>query len=237
VGRGRAATENSETLPAAGRGLRYAQNYTPMKRLGKAILLAAIALAGAGGRARAEEKGRFDPRPAAEYPARQTADQVTIAVEAYDSSEKVKQAFGKADPLKLGVIPILVVVANGSSDALRLDRIRVQLISGDREIASSIPPEDVRRGSLKPPTLGGARSPFPGIGRRKPKDEFAITERAFAAPVVEAGGRAYGFFYFQVARDQLRGTRVYITGLRNARTRKDLLYFEIPLHAGGPPAN
>lgn len=203
-----------------------------MKKLAKAILL--VALASLGATAAPQEAGRFEPRATSAYPARQTTGQVTIAVEAYDTAEKVKQAFGKTDPLKLGLTPIFVLIANNTSDALRLDHIRVQLISAGRQITDSVPPEDIRSGRLKPPEIsGGSRSPFPGIGRgHKPKDLFELNERAFAAPIVEAGERVYGFFYFRVPRDLLPGARVYITGLRDARTGKDLLYFEIGLQAG-----
>lgn len=201
------------------------------KAISRAILLVSLAAAG-GAVAGAQERGRSEPRPITAYPARQTAGQVTIAVEAYDTGEKVKRAFGKTDPLKLGLVPIFVLIANDSSDALRLDQIRVQLTSAGREIAAAVPADDIRSGRVKPPEIGRSPGPIPGIGRgRKPKDLFEINERAFVAPAVEAGGRAYGFFYFRVARDQLAGARVYITGLRNARTGKDLLYFEISLQA------
>jgi hypothetical protein len=201
-----------------------------MKKLGKAILL--VSLAAAGAVVVAQEKGRFEPRPITAYPARQTAAQVTIAVEAYDTGEKVKRAFGKTDPLKLGLTPIFVLIANDSRDALRLDHIRVQLTSAGREIADAVSTDDIRSGRVQPPEIGRSPGPIPGIGRvRKPKDLFEINERAFVAPAVEAGGQAYGFFYFRVARDQLPGARVYITGLRDARTGRDLLYFEIALHA------
>ena len=194
------------------------------------MLLAAILLAGAASWS-AQEKGRFEPRPVTEYPARQTVDKVTIAVEPYEDSEKLKQAFGKSDPSKFGILPVLVVIANDSDRVLQLERMRVQFITADRQTADSIPAEDIHRsGRVKPPDIGGG-SRFPGIkrGPKKPKDEWEITAREFVAPMIPPGGNAHGFFYFRVGKGRVRDSSVYITGLRDARTGQDLLYFEIPV--------
>lgn len=192
-----------------------------------AILLGSIAIAGA------QDKGRFEPRPVTEYAARQSVSKVTIAVEPFDSGEKVKRAFGKTDPAKLGVLPILVLVANDSDRVVQLEKMRVELITADRQILDAVSSEDVlRSGKVKAPDLGGQRpSPIPGIkrGSRKSKEEWEIAAREFVAPLVEAGGKAYGFFYFRAGPSRISGSKVYITGLRDARTGQDLLYFEIPL--------
>ena len=190
-----------------------------------AIVLGSIAIGSA------QDKGRFEPQPVTEYRARQTVDKVTIAVEPFEGGEKVKRAFGKSDPAKFGVLPVLVVIANDSDRALQLERMRVQLITADRKMADSVPAEEVpRTGRLKSPDVGGRR-PIPGIGRgsRKPKEEWEIAAREFVAPMVAAGGKAHGFFYFRVTRDRTAGSQVYITGIRDARTGQDLLYFEISL--------
>ena len=46
---------------------------------------------------------------------------------------------------------------------------------------------------------------------------------------VRLGQSANGFFYFQTAHRQ--GARLYLTGIREAATGKELFYFEIPLDA------
>ena len=178
----------------------------------------------------ADEKGRFEPRPVTAYAARQTVEKVTVAVEPCDGGEKVKEAFGKVDPAKLGVLPILVVIANDSDRAVQLERLRVQLITADRQQIDSVAAEDIQRtGHVKPPDLGRGPSPIPRIGRGSGKDkaERELAAREFVAPVVAAGGRAYGFLYFRTVRSRLAGSKVYIAGMRDARTGKDLLYYEI----------
>lgn len=196
-----------------------------------AILLASIAIAGA--QEKGQDKSRFEPRPVADYAARQSVSRVTIAVEPFESGEKVKRAFGKSDPAKNGVVPIFVLIANDSDRVVELDKIRVQLITADRQTLDSISAEDVQRsGRMKAPDLGGQRpSPIPGIrrGPKKPKEEWEIAAREFVAPVVEPGDKASGFFYFRTVPGRLAGAKAYITGLRDARTGQDLLYFEIPL--------
>lgn len=175
-------------------------------------------------------QGRFQPKPVTAYTARQKIDKITIAVEPFDTPEKVRPVFGKSDPLKLGAIPILVVIANDSDHAIQLDRMRVEFISLERRNIVPVSSEDLQRsGRVKAPDVGGSR--FPGIPRRspRPKDQTEIALREFAAPVVEAHDRAYGFFYFRVPRAQLTGSKIYITGMRDAQTGRDILYAEINL--------
>jgi hypothetical protein len=45
--------------------------------------------------------------------------------------------------------------------------------------------------------------------------------------MIPAGESAGGFFYFQTGHRP--GSRVYVTGLEEASSRRELLYFEFPL--------
>jgi hypothetical protein len=203
-----------------------------MNTLSKAMLLAASAAAMA-----AQDRSRFEPQPAASYPAHQTAGNVTIGVEAYEDGEKLKRAFGKTDPSKYGVVPVLVVIDNHSDHALQLERMRVELIAASGQKADPVPAEDIQKTArVKPPRVGGP-GPIPGIrrGPRKPRDNWEISARAFTAPAVAAAATASGFFYFRVPKDQVPGARLYIAGIRDARTAQELLYFEIPLTEDNKP--
>lgn len=179
----------------------------------------------------AQENARFEPRPVAGYRLRQTVQKVTLAVEPYDTPEKVKQAFGKADPFRFGLLPIFLLIANDSDRALRLENMRVQLITSDGQSADAVPGEDMlRTGPVKPPNLGGPK--IPGIGRKQRKlkeQDWVIKAREFVAPAIAAGTKEYGFFYFRVAKTRLPGSKVYIRGLRDAQTGQELLYFEVNL--------
>ena len=51
--------------------------------------------------------------------------------------------------------------------------------------------------------------------------------RAFAAKMLPPGQTASGFFYFQTGLQ--RGATLYLNGLSEAATGKEILYFELPL--------
>lgn len=183
-----------------------------------------------------QEGGRFEVRPASSYPRRQAAEGVTIAVEVFRDRDKIKQAFPKTDLEKLGVLPVLVVIANDNDHALQLDRMRVQLITGDRQEVDPTPGDDVlRTGRVQRPEMTPRPNPLP-IPRRSPagkrqSQQGEVVDREFVAPVVAARATAHGFFYFRLGKgpDRLNGAKLYLNGLRSAKTGQDLLYFEIGL--------
>ena len=49
------------------------------------------------------------------------------------------------------------------------------------------------------------------------------------------GEQANGFFYFQTSHR--RGAKIYLTGIREANSGKELFYFEIPLSEDGSSNN
>src|SRR5258706_8524508 len=101
-------------------------------------LFAAIALAAA-----ADKDQRFIPGRATSYATKQTNDKVTIAAVPYVTEDQVKSAFGKLDPNKHGVLPVLVVIQNDSSQSLRMDEIKVDYILPDRTKVEATAAKDV----------------------------------------------------------------------------------------------
>ena len=172
-----------------------------------------------------KDTARFAPGPASSYPTRQTVDKVTIAAVPYHTPERAREAFGKLKLFEHGVLPVLVVIQNDSSQALRLDGMRVEYVSSGGTRIEATPPGDVRY-------LGGGQRRFDtGKGKRgkNPLDVWEIEGRAFAPKMIPVGQSANGFFYFQVAHRE--GARLYLTGIRQAGTGKELFYFEVPLDA------
>lgn len=170
--------------------------------------------------------------PALSYEYKQTSENVTIAADVYEVGDKVKQAFGKHNPYDYGVLPILVVIDNHTGRAIRVADMKVvyQVHGGDKIEAT--PPGDLKY-------LLGARRPNPGAPRLpgipgvsgKPKanplSEWEIEGRAFAARVIPPNESASGFFYFQTGHRS--NSTLYISGLSEAGSGRELLYFEIPL--------
>ncbi len=152
-----------------------------------------------------------------------------IGAAAYDGEDQAKTAFGKVNPFRYGVLPVLVVIQNDSGKAIRTDQVKVEFVGPDSRRIESTPAADVR-------FLSGPRKPTVAIGPTGPKvtktknplNDWTIEARAIAAKKIPARESASGFFYFQTGLFH-PGSTLYVTGLSEADTGKDLFYFEIPL--------
>ncbi len=185
-----------------------------------------------------KDRPKFAAGQVTDYPNRQTVDKVTIAARAYISDEQTKTAFGKLNPYKHGVLPVLVLIQNGTGGTLALDRMRVEYITPDRRRVEATPAGDVRyiTGPDRPKMVTG---PIPGgkprLSRKKnPLDVWEIEGRAFSAKMLPPDETASGFFYFQAP--SRRGATLYLTGIREAASGRELFYFEIPLDESPGPA-
>src|SRR5438309_1866018 len=105
----------------------------------------------------ADKPSTFQAPAANTLPHKQTAGNVTIAVDPYMEGEKLRPAFGKLVPYNYGILPVLVVIQNDSGQAIRLDRMKAEYVApnGDRVMAT--PAADVKfaRGPRKPSAVGG----------------------------------------------------------------------------------
>jgi hypothetical protein len=190
-------------------------------------LMVLLSIAAAGG-----DDKRFAPGAASSYPGHQTVENITIAAVAYTSEEQMKSAFGKANPVKYGVLPVLVILENGTGKALRLNLSSEFIDPGNRHVEAT-PAEDVIYigSGVKAPRMPGTTpypNPFPHGPKKGPLNVTEITTRAFAAKMLPAGESAFGFFYFQT--ENMPGAKVYLTGLADATTGKDYFYFEVPIN-------
>lgn len=184
------------------------------------ITLAALAVA-------ASNEKEFRAGPASDY-AHQSADKITIGAKPYDTEELTAVAFGKkTDLLKYGVLPVLVVIENKREKALDLRDVEVHLVASDGRQANAVNPEDLqflgRRGNRPPPV----QPPIPLPKRGNPLNAPSIVMRAFSARMLPPGDSASGFFYFEARSEP--GDKLYLNGLRDARSGQDILYFEFPL--------
>ncbi len=175
---------------------------------------------------------KFSPGPASSFASKVTSEKVTIGVQAYDTEELNRSAFGKVNPYMHGVLPVLVVIQNDTGTTLRLDQIMVNYIGPDRSKIENVPPLEVKYiGASNQPKL--SRSPLPsGAPRGRPKkgplNAIEIETRAFAAKMLAPGDSASGFFYFQTGHR--RGSKFYLTGITEAKTGKEIFYFDIPFN-------
>ena len=148
----------------------------------------------------------------------------------YVTDEETKKAFDKINPNKHGVLPVLVVMENRTGKALRLD-LQATYVSPDGGKIEATPAEDVIYidGVKKVPKLyTPLPNPIPRRGLKKgPLNIWQIPGRSFGAKLVPPGESASGFVYFQT--DHEPGSKLYLTGIRDAASGKDYFYFEVPL--------
>jgi hypothetical protein len=187
------------------------------------FITAAVALADK------KSESTFSPGQASSYPNKQTNDKVTLAAAVYDTEELAHTAFGKLDPNKYGILPVLVIIQNDTDQALKLDHVQVEYTSADRQHVEATPADEVQTlgGPAKPPSMGNG-SPLPKLIKHKnPLSAWEIEGRAFAARMLPPHESANGFFYFQT--DHRRGAKFYLTGIKVAATGQDILFFDVGL--------
>jgi hypothetical protein len=177
-----------------------------------------------------KEKSRFVPGAASTYKGSQTLDKITIAAVPFLSDEDTARAFDKVNPNKYGVLPVLLIIENGTGKALRLN-LKAELVNASNEHLEATPADDVPYvgGPRKVPKLGSVGSPIPLPKRNKggPLNKPEITGQGFAAKLIPVGESASGFVYYQSPFEP--GARLYITGIADANTGKEYFYFEVPV--------
>jgi hypothetical protein len=161
-----------------------------------------------------------------ELPHHQTNDKVSIGADPYTAGDKMKAAFGKVNPYQYGVLPVLIAIQNDSGQSIKMDGMKAEYESPHGDRIEATPAKDVRY------TQGGGppRAPIGVIPRgvkKSPLDIWEIEGRAFAAEMIPPGNSAYGFVYFQATIQ--KGATIYLSGMTEAATGKELLFFEIPL--------
>ncbi|HEV2198484.1 MAG TPA: hypothetical protein VGR73_01590 [Bryobacteraceae bacterium] len=192
-----------------------------------ALILLSIAAAAAADK----DKARYAPGRASSYAGNQTLDKITIAAVPFATEDQAHLAFDKVNPNKYGVLPVLVVMDNGTGKALRLE-LKAEFVTADKQHLEATPPEDVIYidGVRKPPKLyhpNPVAVAFPKHDKKGPLNVWEIPGRAFNAKLIPPGESVSGFFYFQTAPEP--GSHLYLTGVKDAASGQDYFYFEVPI--------
>lgn len=196
------------------------------------MVLLSIAAAPAIDKALAIDKDSFSPGKASSYKGAQTQDKITIAAVPFLTDEQTRPAFDKLNPNKHGVLPVLVILENGTGKALRLN-LKAEFVDAGGQHLNATPGDDViyLEGIRKPPKIYDPNPlgiPLPRKRLKKgPLNIWQIPGRQFTAKLLPAGESVSGFFYFQT--DHEPGTRLYLTGIQDASSGQDYFYFEVPL--------
>jgi len=175
-----------------------------------------------------DKEKAFKANRAETYPAKLTQGKVTVAVVPYARPDEIRQAFGKADLSRYGVLPVLVVIDNDGPKALKVDLIAEYVTAGGKHLEAT-PAEEIMylNSPKRPKGLDQPRFPIPTRKAKNNLEAWEVTGRAFTAKMVPPGESVSGFVYFQTPKES--GSRIYLTGLADTATGRELIYFEIPL--------
>lgn len=193
----------------------------------------------------AGEKDRllFRNKPADSYPARDAHDELVVAAEPFDTPDEVREAFGKNDPNRAGILPLLLVITNTGKNTVRLDDLKARFITYDRQKIEPMAANDVAIRLRKKVDVsqvpGGPKSKIPGlpgIGGRKGDSGIEVLANAFEMRMIVPQSTASGFLYFNVGRTRnwLSGARLFLSGMRWAHNGQELMYFEVDLDKAHP---
>lgn len=177
-------------------------------------------------------QGVFKPKPASEYPSHQSIGKLKIAAVKFESDEETRPAFGKVNPNEHGVLPVLLILENTGEHTLLLDSMRVAFQFSGNEIAPTQPGDLPYLIAPKRPGTGpGISLPIPLPKKKNPMAGIELQTRAWSAKTLLKGESATGFFYFQ-ARYRT-SAKIYITGIREGVTNKELFYVDVAMDTPG----
>jgi hypothetical protein len=185
------------------------------------------------------------PLPAAQYPAHDTHDQITIAADAGDTKETAPHT--RLDYLGHGFLPIRIIVTNDSSQPLSLDDARILFISANDVTENAATNEELDRGIFQLRNIKGKQiplpAPLPPITRKpKPVDNQIRLDDAdfgFKSSTVAPHSTTAGWLYYDTRDlDQpvLKGATIELRKVRWASTNRALDTFDIPLQPAISPA-
>ncbi|HTV08633.1 MAG TPA: hypothetical protein VMD97_06290 [Candidatus Aquilonibacter sp.] len=178
------------------------------------------------------------PLPAAQYPAHDTHELITIAADPGDTKETAPHT--RLDYLGHGFMPIRIIVTNDSSQPLSLDDARILFISSNDVTENAATDEELDRGIFQLRNIKGKQIPLPAPLppiTRKPKsvdNQIQLDDRdfGFKSSTVAPHSTVAGWLYYDVRDlDQpvLKGAIIELRKVRWAATNKALDTFDIPL--------
>jgi hypothetical protein len=199
---------------------------------------------GVSATADAQSPLRSGPVDATTLPARDSHEGLLIAADPYTDPERSKQAFGKDDPAKGGVLPIDVYFRNDNDQAIRIDlstiRLEVDPPGEDRQKVEALSVKEVAvlvvhpRGPADPSATRKripAPIPMPKHDKAVDKTTAALQPFAFDSDVLPPHSTLHGFFFFDFGHDtsSMRYADLYVPDVTVITGNKLLMYFDVPL--------
>jgi hypothetical protein len=183
--------------------------------------------------AASDQEPPFRPAAADAWPSHQAIGKVTFAAVRYETDDDLRPIFGKTNPNEYGILPVLLIIDNKGGQNLLMSQMQIQLMAPGGVRLDPTPASDLPY-IIAPKRPGpGGRMPVP-IPLPKKKNPLAAPEfdsRAWGARNLVGNESAHGFYYFQTAWQ--RGAYLYISGIKEAGSGKELFYAEVPIDGPG----
>jgi hypothetical protein len=174
-------------------------------------------------------------------------DGLNISVDPYADAERAKKAFGKADPLPAGILPVEVFLRNELDQPIRIDLSTVQLEvrppGSARQDVDSLSAEEVAKvivhpvGSATPSTRRFPPIGLPSSGNDKKVESMTEVLRPLAldADIVPPMGMIHGFLFFNLSHQMslADGASLYLPEAVIVPSNKALMFFEVALGSSG----
>jgi hypothetical protein len=194
------------------------------------------------------QTGAPRPAPAAKPLHHDSHDGMTVSADPYIDAARVKDKFGKADPLEAGVLPLEVFLHNESNQALRIKldtvQLEVRVHDSGRQDIDWLTPLEVADLIAHPhgPTGPQARRLPGGIplpNRDKKTDKLADILRPFALDVsiLPPQSTIHGFLFFNLAHHMslAETSSLYVPDVVILPANRPLIFFEVPLGSPDQP--
>ena len=180
------------------------------------------------------------PLPAAQYPAHDTHEQITIAADPGDTKETAPNT--RVDYLGHGFMPIRIIVTNDSSQPLSLDDARILLVTADNSFSENAASQDELDRGTSSVKKEGRKIPLPGglppiTEHAKPVDSKIAADDndfGFKSSTIAPHSTAAGWLYYDIRdldRPSLRSATIEVRKARWAATNRTLDTFEIQLQS------
>lgn len=148
------------------------------------------------------------------YPFRQTQAGVRVAVDPYFTQDRLQVAFSGGDEFSQnGLLPVRVILENGSPGALQVDPRAFRLVRPDGSMELALSPEDALsliKKSMGWWAIGGGLIAGPAAAYQNEGRQKSLEARALKGDTLREGGSGSGFVYFSITdKDKnLAGFRV-----------------------------
>ncbi len=153
-----------------------------------------------------------------------------IAAVKFEADPETKPLFG-INPNEYGVLPVLLILENQGGETLMLDRMRVSYQYGRMEVLPTPAQELPSILAPRRPRVG-MTAPIPLPKKKNPLARVEFESRAFSAKTLLKGETAHGFLYFETRHRT--NAFLYVTGIREGISGKELFYAEVPIDSPQP---